>query len=96
MKRMKSLKLDAGVISYACAACDKEFDIEVEEFREGRFSGPPEDCYPDEGGGFEPVCCPGCGAAVDEYRVSEAQRDTTEARRCDEADFRRKDKMEGY
>lgn len=36
---------------------DEEIDVMVkvdyEEFVPGRFTGPPEDCYPDEGGGHE-------------------------------------------
>jgi hypothetical protein len=52
-------------LDYECPNCNHAFTIEVEPFTPGRFSGPPELCYPDEGGGFEPDFCPKCETEVD-------------------------------
>lgn len=32
-----------------------EFEVNIEPFRRGRYTGPPEHCYPDEGGTAEIV-----------------------------------------
>ncbi len=90
------MKLPACTLHYSCRNCGEEFDIEVGAYYPAKLSGPPEHCYPSEGGEFDPTCCPECSAEVDEYWVSERQRDKMEAQMCNEADCRRKDKMEDY
>jgi hypothetical protein len=56
-------------ITYNCRECDHEFEISVTPIREARTCGRPEDCYPEEGGEFEPGTCAACGHEVDEERV---------------------------
>lgn len=44
----------------SCPHCDHEFDVEIEPYVPARTYGPPELCYPAEGGGVEPERCPNC------------------------------------
>ncbi len=90
------MKLNACTLHYTCPGCGEEFDINVEAYYPAKLTGPAEYCYPSFGGEFEPTQCPSCAHLVDEYWVSERQRDKMQAQMCNEADFRRKDKMEGY
>ena len=62
-------------ITYNCRECDHEFEISVTPIREARTCGRPEDCYPAEGGEFEPGACPECGWEVDDERVAELAAD---------------------
>ena len=54
------------IASYECSECFKEFNVTIQPFITGHYSGPPEDCYPDEGGEFEPTECNRCGTKISE------------------------------
>lgn len=60
-------------LSYLCQndLCQREITLEVEPYDPGCTYGPPERCYPPEGGTFEPEECPHCGTKVDSERVWE-------------------------
>lgn len=52
------------VIDWTCPKCSQITQVTVYPFYPGNFSGPPEDCYPDEWDGFEPSICK-CGMEID-------------------------------
>lgn len=56
-------------INYNCKCCDAEFEVEVEAtpYVPAQIYGPPESCYPAEGGEIELTdtgACPTCGEEV--------------------------------
>jgi len=61
---------------------EREVDVEieghVEALRPGRYHGPPERCYPDEGGDveIETAVCAHCGQAVE---LDDKEREQAEA-----------------
>jgi hypothetical protein len=56
--------------TYECPACEHAMEFEIEPLIRGRYCGPPESCYPDEGGSASgPENCPACGEAIDATKV---------------------------
>ena len=90
------MNLPACKLEYTCPECGDEFVINVAAYREGKLYGPPEDCYPAEWDGFDPDKCPRCGVEIDGVWIVDSQRDAHEAELCNQADFKRKERMEGY
>ena len=76
-------------ITYQCGECGHEFEISVTPFRPGRTHGPPEQCCPAGGGGFEPDACPGCGCKADEDAVFELGLEEAESETVAAAEARR-------
>lgn len=65
-----------GTLDYDCENedCDYELLIIVDytPYIPAQICGPPENCYPEEGGEFEivePECCPKCGTKITEEKV---------------------------
>ena len=83
-------------VNYTCSECGADLVIKIGAFYEGKLYGPPENCYPAEWDGFDPDKCPRCGVEIDGVWIVDLQRDAHEAQLCERADFKRKDKMEGY
>lgn len=59
---------------YCCKNCDHEFtlDIEYTPYIPAQTYGPPENCYPEEGGDFDIIKndhCPKCDSKVDNDSV---------------------------
>ena len=53
-------------ISYTCPECEWEILYHVSPVIPGRLSGPPDQCYPDEGGEIDgPDKCPNCEIDID-------------------------------
>ena len=52
-------------IKYRCDKCEHENTVRVYPIIPGKYSGPPEDCYPAEGGEIDPDSCEFCGAEID-------------------------------
>ena len=65
-------------VSYTCPECEKEFDVRATPEIPAQTYGPPELCYPAEGGEIEPEECPGCGHEIDSNDVSDLVADATE------------------
>lgn len=67
---MKTIK-----INYQCANCDHDFEVSVSPIIPAKISGPPENCYPAEGGEIDPCECPKCTVGVDEETIYDATED---------------------
>jgi hypothetical protein len=56
--------------------CEHEFELQIEysPIIPAQTYGPPENCYPEEGGDFDilsPDACPKCGTAIDSEKAAE-------------------------
>lgn len=64
--------------------CGAETEVTVYPVVRGRYFGPPEQCYPDEGGFIEPDECEDCGRKIpnDEMQElwAEYERDAAEVK----------------
>jgi len=58
-------------IFYTCKKCEHEFEVDITPFVPAQTYGPPEYCYPAEGGECDPTECPKCNALIDQEEVSE-------------------------
>jgi hypothetical protein len=81
-------------ITWICPHCERDTTVTVHPYVPARVSGPPEHCYPAEGGEIEPAFCSHCDAVIDAGSVheivSEQERDALAAR-ADEECARRRD-----
>ena len=80
--------------NWICPKCDKETEVTVYPLIPAKISGPPENCYPEEGGEHEPTECD-CGAEIPNDAVyeqaAEKARDDWEAGAEALADAREED-----
>jgi hypothetical protein len=74
---------------FECPACEKETEITAYEIIPARVWGPPEDCYPAEGGEFEPEECQHCGHKFDGDKVTDKASDVAQSRADDAAEHDR-------
>lgn len=65
-----------GTLDYTCEneECKYEILLEIDytPYISAQVSGPPESCYPEEGGEFQIIkneCCPKCGTKVTEDKA---------------------------
>lgn len=65
-------------ITYHCPDCGSDTEVTVYPVVRGRYYGPPEDCYPDEGGFIEPDECDSCGRKIPNAEMQELWRDYQE------------------
>ncbi len=49
---------------YQCEGCGTEFEVSVEPIIPGNVCGPPESCYPEEGGEIDPEECLACKTPI--------------------------------
>lgn len=75
--------------------CGHEFEIEVSPEIPAKTYGPPESCYPAEGGEVDPTECPKCGKEVDVERALETAHDYDQAAREDAEEAREEDRRLG-
>jgi predicted RNA-binding Zn-ribbon protein involved in translation (DUF1610 family) len=59
------VKRGSTTITWTCPKCEAETEVTVYHFIPAQTYGPPENCYPEEGGEIEPEECPNCGAEID-------------------------------
>jgi ribosomal protein L37AE/L43A len=69
------MKRGATTITWACPKCETETEVTVYPVISAQTYGPPENCYPEEGGEIEPEECPNCGAEIDSGAAHEQARD---------------------
>lgn len=83
---------------YICPRCGLEHQLYVTPLVPARTYGPPELCYPEEGGEFEPECCENCGAEFEPGVIWDRVRDqeaAMEERRAEDENQRRIDERNG-
>lgn len=77
--------------TWKCSECQQETELNVTPFRRAKTWGPPETCYPSEGGEIEPDTCP-CGREIPVDEVIErAMTDDRESAAEARADAIRED-----
>jgi ribosomal protein L37AE/L43A len=59
------MKRGATTITWTCPKCEAETEVTVYPVIPAQTYGPPENCYPEEGGEIEPEECEKCGAEID-------------------------------
>lgn len=58
-------------IHWTCTNCAKRITLDVSPFVPAKIHGPPERCYPAEGGEIDPSQCPHCNHPVPEDEVQD-------------------------
>lgn len=83
-------------VTYRCKheECEHEFEVEVEytDLVPAQISGPPENCYPAEGGDVDIIgdeTCPKCGHTIDLEKVQDTLWDKLTDQRYDSYDHHR-------
>lgn len=79
----------SGPISYfyECPKCGAEVEFDIEPLILGRYGGPPENCYPDEGGYADgPDECEFCHTTLDAEKAYAAWEASQEPE-YDEPDY---------
>lgn len=67
------------LITWSCPSCGEDTDINVWPFVPAKVSGPPEHCYPAEGGEIDPGNCSNCDAPIDVGAAMELASDADAA-----------------
>jgi transcription elongation factor Elf1 len=68
-------------IFWTCPNCEHETEVNVSPVIPAQTYGPPESCYPEEGGEIEPEKCEECGRKIPQ---DEAQERASEKAQDDE------------
>lgn len=93
MTRMS--KFDSVNITYECKECGRNNTVTVWPYIPAKTYGPPEDCYPSEGGYIEPTECHCCGEkiSVDDCfdQVADDREAFLESKAAEEWDRRHED-----
>ena len=85
--------MSAVKVFWACKNCGVEMEVSVTPVKPAQTYGPPENCYPEEGGEHEPENCE-CGWPIDSDAVQEkasSKLSDMEERYADEEIDRRRD-----
>ena len=75
-------------LEYSCRQCEYKFWLEVWPYIQAKTWGPPEKCYPAEGGEIDPDECPECGEPVNVRVVNDMVDDAKREGQEREAEYR--------
>lgn len=71
-------------IRWLCPECGNATSVKVWPIVPAKLFGPPEDCFPEEGGEIDPQACEHCGHSIDVgaalEQASDAQAEAQQAR----------------
>lgn len=66
--------MKARTILYTCPGCGTEYEVKVWPIIPAQTYGPPENCYPEEGGDID-GSCPNCNVEPDQAKCYELAGD---------------------
>jgi hypothetical protein len=69
------MKNSAIKVFWTCPKCEAETELTVWPVIPAQIYGPPENCYPEEGGEYEPTECPNCNQPIESEDAHERAAD---------------------
>lgn len=75
-------------IYWTCEKCGEESEVDVSPFIPAQVCGPPESCYPAEGGELDPDACPHCNHPIPQDAAQEKAADVCRDAEDDVAELR--------
>jgi DNA-directed RNA polymerase subunit RPC12/RpoP len=82
------------IFGYTCPRCLHRVLIKAWPVIPAKVTGPPEQCYPEEGGEWEPEECDRCGSTFDPDHVTDAAAEEAQARAEAAAEARQEQREE--
>lgn len=80
------MKYPSVTIEAVCSECGNTTDIQVSQFYPAKISGPPENCYPAEGGEYSTDRCCNCNAQFPDDYLQRLWENAIDAAKADYSD----------